>query len=126
MSSWTKEAPTTKGYYWARVNAGYQRMVWVNDDRVTDGEAWITTATAAKRGYEFGPAIPSAEAIELAKKALRRIDEMENSAMYNRDMDCDHPKECSFLVGCVNVNRNGGSQVQKEARAALAALESRP
>ena len=102
MSSWTKAAPTKPGWYWVELRTKFASLL--NEDGLWDpGER--DTAELVSDGARFGPAIPSAEAIELAREALRE------------------------LIHAIDATRDvtfAGYTVLEKARAALAALESRP
>lgn len=75
MSEWSKKRPNRPGWYWHRSPAGPEGPLYVGG--------------RAKFSGEFGPAIPSAEALEKAKEALREAAARLSAEGYPKDAhDC--------------------------------------
>ncbi len=70
-------------------------------------------------------AITTAELARLTKlnadlvEALEKIDAIERATGYQRCIDCDYPDECSETIGCVCLNKQGGTSVQVLVAAVL-------
>lgn len=63
--------------------------------------------------------LDAAEERDRLREALRKIDKVEASIMFERCHDCDSAVACSAKKACCDIERMGGSEVQKIARAAL-------
>lgn len=101
MTTWSKTPPTEPGYYWCK-HRGTLLALSLGGKALHSG---------GRRDIEYGPAIPSPEAVEAAKDALR-------------DMDCSCDVGLATDAACTDV-LHAESCNYRVARAALAKLEGR-
>lgn len=105
--TFTKTPPTEPGWYWCKHLAS--EACALRDDL-----GWWFVGERARvalpPGTEFGPAIPSPEAIEAAKAALRKL---------------THPEAVTTYEGGIDATIHTSEDTVNEARAALAKLEGR-